>query len=294
MDVYRQVIDEHPISGKRLGRHVHHDPRSLAYPYRAATTLVSAKHECHIPTLDQGNLGACVGNATVHALASGPYWTSLDPAQQASLNEAEAVKVYSLATSLDSYPGVYPPTDTGSDGLDAAKAAKTLGFINGYTHALSLNDALAALVAGPVIIGIDWYSNFDTPKASGEMAYGGTIRGGHEICVDQIDVENSRVWIHNSWGDSWGQAGRAWFSFTTLGKLLGANGDCTVFTPLTAPVPTPIPTPPPAGGIPLDQPALRAMVAAGNVWEKTVSSKTSAAGKFKTALDAFKAANGLS
>lgn len=301
MDIYRRVIEEHRVDGHRLGRNVGHDPRSLAYPYRNPVTLTSARHSCNIATLDQGDLGSCTGNATITALASSPLFDTLSKAQQISLNEAEAIRIYSLATGLDSYPGVYPPEDTGSDGLDAAKAAQQLGFINGYTHALSLNDALSALVAGPVIVGVDWWSNFDLPKTNGEMPYGGTVRGGHELCLDQIDVENQRVWAHNSWGDSWGQDGRAWFSFTTLGKLLSSDGDCTVFVPLTAPVPTPIPTPPtPAPvptptivGIPLDDPGLLAMVAAGDKWEHSIVSKITQAGRFKASFDALKGRYGL-
>lgn len=278
--MYRRVIDEHTIPGRRLGRNVKHDPRSLRYPYRSSTPLVSVRHECHIPTLDQGDLGSCTGNATVHALASGTlYWSTLTPDQQSSLNEAQAVAIYSLATTLDDYNGTYPPTDTGSDGLDVAKAATNLGFINGYTHALSLNDTLAALVHGPVIVGVDWYSTFDEPKPTGEMPYGGYARGGHEVCLDQIDVENSRVWMHNSWSDAWGVQGRAWWSFDTLGRLLSSDGDATVFVPLTAPTPTPIP----ADGV------QQAMVDAGVAWEKSIVSQFTKAGKFKAAFDAWRA-----
>ena len=288
----QRSIPEQVVPDKRLGRHVRHDPRSLSYPYRSAAPLVSTRHACHIPTLDQGDLGSCTGNATVHALASGPLWSTLSPTQQASLNEAEAVALYSLATTLDSSPGSYPPTDTGSDGLDVAKAAQQSGFINGYTHALSLNDALSALVAGPVIIGIDWMSTFDDPLPSGEMPFGGSVRGGHEVCLDQIDVENSRVWIHNSWGDGWGQSGRAWFSFDTLGRLLSSDGDATVFVPLTAPAPTPIPTPTVAS-IPVDQAELVAMVAAGKSWQTTIVSRLTKAGRLKTAFDDFVSKNVL-
>ena len=121
-----------------------------------------------IGVLDQGALGSCTGNATVDALGCSPYYETLTMGQQqGSLNEALAVKIYSLATTLDNYPGSYPPEDTGSDGLSAAKAAQQSGYISGYTHALSLNDALSALVLGPVIVGIDWYEGFDNPDTTG-------------------------------------------------------------------------------------------------------------------------------
>jgi len=156
-----------------------------------------------------------------------------------------AIKIYSRATETDPWAGTYKPDDTGSDGLDAAKAATEFGYISGYTHALSLQDALAALTISPIIIGINWYSGMDNPLVSGEVSPTGTVRGGHEICLDEINVEKQIVWIRNSWSSGWGIKGRAYLTFDGLGKLLSEDGDATVFTPLSAPAPTPIPTPTP-------------------------------------------------
>jgi hypothetical protein len=245
-------IRENRISDMRLGRHVNHDSRSIAYPFKApGAPLTSQRWSTDAtPILDQGNLGSCTGNATVGALLCQPLFDRLDSGQQAHLNETLAVKIYEDATKTDPFPGEYPPTDTGSDGLDAAKAAASLGYISGYSHAFSLNDSLVAMTIGPVIIGINWYEGFDTPAADGKIEISGSIRGGHELCLDEIDVEGSSVWLRNSWGETWGVGGRAHMSFDTLGSLLDQQGDVTVFTPLGAPSPTPTPTPTPTPGDP--------------------------------------------
>lgn len=240
-------IPEQVVEGKRLGRHVHHDPRSLRYPFKAAIALTSRRWSADGDTvLDQGNLGSCTGNATVGAMicSQGPLNAALSIAQKATLNEQLAVKVYERATTTDPSPGSYPPDDTGSDGLDAAKAAKSFGYISGYTHALSLDDALAALTLGPVIIGVDWYEGFDNPSTSGLVSISGQVRGGHEICLDEIDATSKHVWLRNSWSSSWGVQGRACMTFTTLGDLLANQGDATVLTPLSVPAPTPVPASP--------------------------------------------------
>lgn len=289
--VYREHIDEDAVTDKRLGRHVKHDPRSLRFPFRTNTPLVSTAWSDYLPAYEQGDLGSCTGHATVHALGFSPFYDTLSDTLRGSLTGDTAVRIYSRATELDAWEGVYPPTDTGSSGLDVAKAAAELGYISGYNHALSLHDALAAVMTGPIIVGVMWYSEFDNPHSTGEMPLDGYERGGHEVCVWKVDVENERVWIKNSWGPSWGQDGTAWWSFDTFGKLLDNYGDATVFVPLTAPAPTPIPVPAPEpvlDSIPLDDPALEQLVTAGNAWEKSVISRITKAGKLKIAFDALK------
>jgi hypothetical protein len=239
-----RVIEEARVPGKPLGRHIGHDHRNLSYPFKGATALRSVRHS-KVPDgiLDQGSVGSCTGNSTVGALkcSAGPLYAALSAAQKRTLNESLAVKVYTRATQTDSIPGAYPTQDTGSDGPDAAKAAVEFGYLKGYLHALSLNDALAALVSGPVIVGVDWYEGFDDPSLSGQMSLAGSIRGGHELCVDELDVANQLVWVRNSWGTSWGLEGRACWSWDVFGKLLASDGDCTVLLPLSAPAPTPVP-----------------------------------------------------
>ena len=231
-----------------LGRIVRHDPRSRAYAYTAANPLISVRWIRHAPIFDQGNIGSCTSNACLGALGTGPLYDALK--SRPTYNEIEAVHLYSQATMLDDAPGSYPPDDTGSSGLAVAKAAQNDGWLSGYQHAFDFTAALSALAAGPLIVGVDWYAGFDTPAKTGECVLSGSVRGGHELCVDTLDVENQRVWFTNSWGESWGTFGRAFWTFATFEKLLAADGDATILTPVTAPAPVPNPpnpTPNPDG-----------------------------------------------
>jgi hypothetical protein len=251
--MYVRHIPEHDVPGKRLGRHVRHDPASLAYqvPARSTGTLTSVRHTRQIPVLDQGNLGSCCGNAAEGALGTTPFLEAIPktvlgrPTGNAQVDEDQAVALYSAATVLDSYGGSYPPTDSGSDGLSVAKAAKAAGLISGYRHATSLEAALTALAAQPVIAGIDWYDSFDTPDPSGliTIAKKASVRGGHEFVLDELDVERRRVWFTNSWGGGWGLLGRASLSWDDFGRLLDEQGDVTAFVPLSQPAPSPTPDP---------------------------------------------------
>jgi hypothetical protein len=226
-DVRTSQLDEQKVPDRRLGRHVEHDPRSLNYPAETVSVR-DVKYTRHCPPFNQGNLGSCTGNAMAGALMTDPYYKS-----GRDLGESEAVTLYEQATKLDRIPGSYPPDDTGSSGLAVAKAARNDGYISGYTHAFGLQHALEALAAAPVITGVHWYDSFDHPLATGEcpLTAGASIRGGHEIELFGLEVENRRVWAYQSWGPTWGglQNGTFWFSWDTFERLLAERGDVTAF-----------------------------------------------------------------
>jgi hypothetical protein len=269
--------------GMRLGRHIRWDSRSLAYAIQPTGVSQTKIWDRKIPILDQGNLGSCTGNATVGVLGTEGVFEHLSAAQQQSLNEDEAVKLYSAATKIDDAPGTYPPTDTGSDGLSVAKAAQQAGYLSGYQHITSVDAAKTAILSGPFIVGTNWLSGMDSPDSSGLVHVKGSIRGGHEYECFGFDA-SADVWhFCNSWGESWGDAGRFMYSSADFAKLLAQQGDATTFVPIsqpaptpTPPIPTPTPNPAPTGfpladydlwrAHPRSVPKTRAFIAAADAW----------------------------
>jgi hypothetical protein len=225
-EVIRSELAERIVPGKRLGRHIVHDARSRNFPADRAVQIVSVTHQAHGLPLDQGQIGSCTANALCGSLDSSPDFTGGAPRL-----ENDAIHLYEVETRLEGKP--YPPNDPGGSGLEVCKAAKQLGWITAYKHAFGIEDGLLALVVRPVITGINWYTSFDTPDATGlvVIAAGATIRGGHEVVADQIDATNQRVWFWNSWGPSYGVAGRFCMSFDTWQQLLEQQGDVTVPMP---------------------------------------------------------------
>ncbi|WP_030168892.1 hypothetical protein [Streptomyces sp. NRRL S-813] len=254
--------------GRGLGRHVEHDPRSLAYAHGVLpkTAIKSVDWTRRAPIYDQGNLGSCTGNAAAGLLATdsaartGLTSVSID-GSVLPVDENLAVKVYELATQLDNIQGTYPPDDTGSSGLGAAKALKQLGLAAGYTHAFSLNALKSALQSGPVMVGTVWLNSmFDVDAATGHVVVdrSSEVAGGHEYVISAYDAERLAFRLDNSWGDSWGIRGSAWLTQADVQWLLSQQGDVTVPAWATAPAPTPPPSPTPSADPRLVQAAVLA------------------------------------
>lgn len=234
-----------------LGRHVEHDPASLAYaaPVLPKSALRSVEWTRRILVLDQGQLGSCTGNAATGALGTDSAGRTAQTSVTISaagaaasrgrfaagrhlLDEGFARSLYSLATELDSVPGAFPPEDTGSSGLGVAKALRALGLAAGYRHAFHLQALTSALQTSPVIIGIPWLQSMFEPGTDGRLTVdpASGVAGGHEVEIAQYDATNGEYWITNSWGISWGQQGRAYLTAADLRWLLAQHGDVTIPT----------------------------------------------------------------
>jgi hypothetical protein len=219
-----KLLTEQIVVSKRLGRHVHFDERSKSFRVKldsVPTDLVSKTWKRTIKPFDQGQIGSCTGNGAVGLLATEPY-----KQKYKRYNEKLAVKVYSLASSIDEFPGQYPPEDTGSSVLASMKALQKLTLCKNYHWCLGLDDVLKTLShVGPVSVGVNWYEGFDSPDATGRVTVSGQIRGGHCFEILGIDVENKLVIAENSWGAGWGVQGRFNFSFDDLDRLLKEEGE---------------------------------------------------------------------
>jgi len=260
----------------RLGRHVQHDPRSLAFAHGVLpkSAIKSVDWTRRAPIFDQGNLGSCTGNAAAGLVgtdcAARPGLTSVTiDGGVLPVDETLAVKVYSLATTLDEFKGQYPPTDTGSSGLGAAKALVKLGLATAYNHAFSLDALKSALQSGPVMVGTVWLeSMFDVDAKTGHVVVDrkSQVAGGHEYVISAYDASAATFRIDNSWGESWGaDRGSAWFAEADMQWLLSQDGDVTVPAWATAPQPEPTPQPKPAITAEDLADQLRAVLAANGV-----------------------------
>lgn len=239
-------IPETLVPGFRLGRHINHDPRSRGFAVDVAALTPRTKvWPRHVMPFNQGNTGSCVGQALVGCAATEPSWF-----KNGLYSEKQAVKCYGIATQLDSFPGTYPPTDTGSDGLSGCKAVVQLGLATRYLWGFGVDD-LTLIISniGPAAVGTNWHTGMDTPDANGLVTVTGAIRGGHEYEVLGYHLKahagmplDDVFECQNSWGAGWGvrgttagRGGRFFISRSDMNILLAEGGDCVTLSTDKAP-----------------------------------------------------------
>lgn len=184
-----------------LGRQMVHDSRSRAFPsgvtidrstWRSKTIRIydpsKNPNQCH---------GECTGCAkamemnTIGNRVKGVVFTMDD-----------AHKFYHLATEFDPWEGEWPPDDTGSSGLAAAKAAQKLGIGGPYRHVFNGADEVVQLIqSGRVVnVGTWWYDDMFSPNAKGVIEPTGPKVGGHQYIARGYDVKQDLVLIRCWWG----------------------------------------------------------------------------------------------
>lgn len=192
----------------------------------------------YIPRYDQGAEGACVGFGWSWAMSI--------------LNKRyyAARKLYLEAQFKDQWPET--PPEEGTSVTAGAMILRDQGhwrFARGITFPLaaaegisdfkmvqSVDDIRYAINSGvPVVLGINWYSNFDHPIWTDIGAGGsrwwigldsqnlGYIRGGHAICCFGARDDIQAVTLVNNWGPDYPIV---YMPYKTLERVIKEDGEC--------------------------------------------------------------------
>lgn len=223
------------------------DDHVRKYPLRAALppTLLPfvVNRTLRLPSLrreyDQGSEGACVGYGLTWAMSI--------------LNGKRYVPrwLYLQAQLID--PWRDTPPGEGTDVNSGCKILRDKGHVitrygkaspepvldegvSEYRWAVTVDEMRWCIANGiPVVIGVNWYSNFDSPQkdASGRYWIGkegtalGTIRGGHCVCLYGAYDSLQAFKGVNNWGMSYPLFH---LPYSTADRLRQEDGEVTVIT----------------------------------------------------------------
>lgn len=207
-----------------FGRLIAPDARDKQYPMRKLVSRVAQLPASRMWTskkafvLDQGQTSACVGFSWAGFLEAAPWMHRVT-------NE-EALTLYRVAQDNDEWEGV---GYDGSSVRGGAKGLTKMGLITGeYVWAQKEADAWDFVRGrGPAVAGTPWLTGMFDPDAKGYLKLSGGEEGGHAWLILGANAKRQAYRMQNSWGDGWGQQGRAWVrreDFKTLLEELG--GEC--------------------------------------------------------------------
>lgn len=221
-DLHVVVVNQ---EDRRLGRQVVHDPasRRFALPVtvdREGWRTSSIRVFDPTPNPDQ-----CHGECTFVSKAN--QGNAVGNRKRGRVFGMEIVhKGYGLATTLDPWQGSFPPDDTGSSGLAAAKAAQILGIGGEYRWLFGgVDEVVQAQQDGEAVsVGAWWTEGMFRRDARGVVEPTGRRVGGHQWTVIRYDKRRDLVgglcW--------WGGFRHFWIKREHLGDLLADDGDAHV------------------------------------------------------------------
>lgn len=221
-DLDVEIIPQlHPF----LGRQKVQDPASRGFPMGIpvnpaswTTKLIRIydppvnPNQCH---------GECTGCANAMMLNS-----EGNRIAKQVLNLNYAHKCYSGASKIDPFEGSWPPEDTGSSGLAAAKTAQTMKTGGAYRWIFGgADEVVQTIMAGRVVsVGTWWYEGLMRKDSMLNVEPTGNRIGGHQYVVRGYDKAKDSVVIR-CW---WGSYRDAYLKRSHLNALLLDGGDAHV------------------------------------------------------------------
>ena len=223
-----------------LGFKQKEDVRDIDYIVRMGAVQDTVKYwDDDIWFGNQGQSSMCVGFSWRHWLIDGPIL-------QTNPDLINAGQIYYRAKKVDEWAG---ENYNGTSIRGGAKVLKTLGYISTYSWATTIEQVINVLLSqGPLVVGTSWMTNMYKPNKEGIINISGMDSGGHAYVLNGIDTDKGLIRIKNSWGQQWGQSGRAYIDINDFYKLLTKGGyACIANEKNTALLPEPIlpPTPKP-------------------------------------------------
>jgi hypothetical protein len=204
------------------------DERSRAYPGRTATGPTRSVFH-RLPPMSE-RLDQTLGSCTCAAAHLRNFPTNRQPRERyKTIDDVENrdTGLYPWVTRNDPFSGAWPPDDTGSSVLTAAKGAVHFGWAREYRWYFGIDHLIAGLPFGPIEVGTDWPDSMFHVNRHGFIAPSGPWgRSGHAWVIYSWNERQRWFGMLNTWR-GWGiaRAQRAKISHAHLDLLLQRDGE---------------------------------------------------------------------
>lgn len=223
MDLHIVRVAQH---SKLLGRQCVQDPRSRGFAMprtvdRSTWKTKSIRLYDPRPNPEQ-KVGCCTGcDKAMNANAVGVRRKG-----SATRGMGDALNIYRWASMNDPWPGAWEPEDTGSSGLAACRAARTLWGMGEYRWIFNGADGVVQAIMGGDTVGLGtwWPEGMFEPNAQGIVEPTGRDVGGHQYRARAYDARRDLIGFR-CW---WGLYRDAWVKREHLNDLLMRDGDAHV------------------------------------------------------------------
>jgi hypothetical protein len=179
--------------------------------------------------LNQRNTGTCVGHAWRNFMRCEPLRTEKGgPSQFDIYRKAVLMDPWSGNDDEGRLPDGHNGMDSGTTIRAGAEAMTSFGRLKSYVWAFALQPAVEwVLTQGPVVLGTNWYSSFQSPDKEGIVRITSSARvvGGHAYLWRGVDTKRALARCTNSWGDRWGRSGEFFIPFRDLERLIHEDGE---------------------------------------------------------------------
>jgi hypothetical protein len=210
----------------KFGRLYAPDPRDRLFLLsKSRTAILYTQRFWQTPNIvqDQGSTPQCVGYSGYHFLASAPYME-----RKGRVLPLPSV-CYQWAQDNDEWAG---NNYEGSSVRGMMKAFQKQGLIEGYLWSPDSETMKSHVIGrGPLNAGTDWFEGMSRPLRVGTQGEAwlepsGEYQGGHAYLIVGYSRKRNAYRMFNSWGEDWGEKGRAWIKRDVLDHLIFAmNGE---------------------------------------------------------------------
>ena len=165
------------------------------------------------PTLDQGNTPKCVMYSAATALGALPIGYGKTPEEVIASVEVAldgSVDLYDWSQRHDEWPGEdYEGTSVRAGQEYLIKAGRSSGYVSAKSID-EMKDYISRVGSAPIIIGIDYTEDMETPKLIKGKYYlepSGAVVGGHAMCSLWFDRTLQSWKMQQTWGNEFGDDG---------------------------------------------------------------------------------------